>query len=752
MIKCLCLLILLTQISSWATSPGSEYETENWEFPEVYLLEPESEEIILHQDSNDQIDPKENKKSLSRIRKKSKNLIKDLVTRTREEVTDLDIDFKQDILSLSAFKLAASVNSKEIKVKDIIHDPYKHKLIIHKKSNTEQLAQWNKLRIKAIAGIRPDIEILAGISQSGFSFGPGITANAEYNVEYSFIVPSNKTVIQHNKNAFKRAKDKLGLTFGSFKHLSIPYDPAKLIEKYEAGSEIEIKRYHKLYAGIGPTLGFQNVSAYARLIFSLSGNIIRNIKIYEDAGKKYVRLIYTNNRYKSKTTEFGGRIGFTAFEVLGGNLKLDLNINFLSSRKVLSNNHEFVFDYTYDPSIPEAAEALKRALRGDLTKAQNLAVFRKDADKYKGVTVNLQKTEHIRKKLKKIAVGLYFDNSKLKASILDIRAREKFGSFIKYSKQKTQSESYTDVEKSYLEDQQILTHSLQCEQKYSLFFNLLGKSIRKCSVSNQIVQVNQVSEEENKVVKLKALKLSYNYDYSAKHSKKLFETMVTNLKYFIGVNDLQMQFGIQQILKNESCNKNLRIIQKGSIFLDAVKKIFLTDKKTFNTHLARFIGDHKPEYWIDYNSEINKNRRSQILKRAKNDKRLSQRLRDALSIYDYFNKNEIWNQFSLTKTNPELFIKKDKMHHKKIENDQTLAQWILINRIIDKKGTNPLLFELFHLMTLDNETFDVNQKSRDLNDSFTRITIDGGENCTYKWWFSGNTIFPYQKIDADDVI
>jgi hypothetical protein len=750
------ILIFLLSITNilWVHS-----QTEPTGIPESFLMVPNDQNIviILDEDNQNSIDQKRQRKFLRSIKNKSKELIDKANVMSKEEINKFKIEVKQDLLSLGGFKVAARYDTVPLKNEEVYHDPQKHTLVPHQKKEGLYLKKWNKITIGTTMGIRPDIEILGLFQGTGIFTGPGLSFEAQRKQLYTFIVPSKKTVIDQEKQIFKRSIDRLGLALGGFKHISLPNDPKKIIEKYPTGSEIEIERFQKVYTSIGPTIGIHNVSAYARFYCSITGIIKNRVKVIELGGKKYIRLRISTATYNRNSREFGGRLTFDAFEILNG-FSLAVNVNFLSSRTEFNKNTEIVFDYTFDPDYPEAVHAFKRALRGDLSPVQEMAIFRNQGHLYQGVTINQQKTSELRNKIKKISYGLFIDGTKLKALMLDVSARESTGSFIKFTRKKTVSDRFTNIEANYLEDQQQLVHSIQCEKRYSLIFDLLGKKIRKCSVSNEIVQVNKILQStespdaEGELSKLSVHKLSYSFNYFASKSKKIFREIITNLKYFVGINDFKMQFTINQILENPDCHKDLTFTQKGNIFLDSFDKVFLSDKEKINEAFAAFIGDKRKEYWVDYNSDQNKNRISQLNKRTKADPQLHRRFKKSLDLYHYFNKNELWNSFRDVSEKPEEFLKDINVNAGKIQNREALAKWSLLNKVIDELGENPMLFEFLHLLTMGSDLFPINQQSSSLNGSRTSIVIDGGEKCQYNWWFSGNSIFPYNNIGTSQAL
>lgn len=504
----------------------------------------------------------------------------DLHSKVKSKSKDIPLGVDTNLLSLSNFTAGVIFDVKDIPPNELHHDTDKIYSDIYDDSVSTKISYWTRISVggKIIVPLYFSIPNIMG--PIGINVGGEIGSREEY----IFTVKTNQ-IMDDDDTLVETLLNKLGRSIKSIGKIRIPMTAKTILEKYQGGTEITRNGSRFLITKLGVNVGLAAFSANLDYYALIDGKIRTNIKILYNKNKKLIE--YSINKGDTTGSEVSESIGLgvTLFETswLSGSLR----VNLISSKLSHVASKNIYFDYIYDVSYPEAERAFNEALKGNLIPTEQIAIFKSDEDKFRGVIINSKRTDVLYETLRSGTVGFVANESALSSYVGALKAKETFGGFMYRSSSVINGEGDSKIDDYLSEKKGIKSFNWTQNDSGRFLFGILSKYDKSASIKSEVLTSDTVIEGVGRH-EINVNKLSFTFKYrDYKEGNRVGREFFESALRVLGNNNRALHDAITESSKRSSCSDDITLKINGTFYDQAILNILFYEEKEMWSVLGR---------------------------------------------------------------------------------------------------------------------------------------------------------------------
>jgi hypothetical protein len=563
-------------------------------------------EVLIETDVDD--DEKylifEDKKESTRFRR----IMKALLSTAAVSIQNTSIGGDFGVFSIENLSAGVILDNKMVEPKHVHHDVDKLYSIYSpikfekkKKNNGEnkasfadiespikRLNQWNFFKFggKISVPVNYDWGNIAG--PIGFYLGGEFGAKREF--EFTTL---SKDVLEQDDRIIDAILGQLSRAWRSTKKIRLTNNPDKLLSKYHPGTEIRRKQKYLVLGKLGFKYGHEpltsKVGAFALAEFEGESHF----KILGDPDRKLVKFNVRSKRRFGEGGEVSTEFDFKLFSIAFIDAKL--NVKVFSGTRERSRGKEIEYEYIYDIEYPEAAEALRKAILGDVTLTQRYAIFRDEIKNYKGIIINKSSNHRFVDVIRRKRWGLSINETYDRLLTSAVKRREMKGSFLYDETIYNRKDTDIVTKDFYKERNHIKDYEHYKEKVMNSFWHFKGRYRSENRVNAYVDTVNKVDPEKG-LDTYKRLRLKYDFlvkiKKNSKRLKRRFYPSINNIVRLSKLTDEERQiFNLEDFCFEDHININF----KGVFQEEALRRVLEMSDAQLWTELGNFNQITPPE-------------------------------------------------------------------------------------------------------------------------------------------------------------
>lgn len=368
-----------------------------------------------------------------------------------------------------------------------------------------------------------------------------------------------------------------------YKMISIPLTAARLRDMLPAGAEIATEGERTLLLRVGPRVGTVGVALKASTHVLLSSVFKSSLKVMTRV-KGHTFVNYRVETTKEFNLAAGAKLTTGLTFINTSFLDNVLGSELITAELARERQKSLVYDFIYDLSYPEAGKALGRALIGDLSPSQDIAVFRSGAADYQGIAIMEKSSDLLVEVVKSGQVAFTAGDKLLSPVLRELVEQELSGSFLDFRRNLEKSEAETTSINAIEEREEIASFKYSYDRTNNFLMGLVASNVSNINVDSTAMLANIVSESQG-LQEATLSKLDFSYLY---HEKKNSSQIVANFFHaaqkVLGANQKALGDVISSIQNSNHCSGKDAKFEISGVFYDRAVQ-----------NLSRY---RPPEVWV----------------------------------------------------------------------------------------------------------------------------------------------------------